>query len=103
MKSIKARLGRFSAIKAIYHLTKDVLGFFQYIFALVFQRPYFGRWLKANQCTLARIPVMDALIRKASAGKQTFNVLEIGAWAGVSTSIWARALKDGEGGQRICR
>lgn len=77
-----------------YRVYKKALGLLLYLGAILLQQPYFGSWLMANQCHPSRQRVMNRLIRQRLAGRAEFNVLEIGAWAGVSTVIWAKALKD---------
>lgn len=86
-----------SFLRPFWHLAKNIFGFIQYLYAMVFQRPYFGTWMKANQCYKPRQAVMKKIAEQHfldSGG--VFNVLEIGAWAGVSTSIWGKVVRNGK-------
>jgi len=77
---------------------KVACGFVAYKYALLINKPYFGIWMEAHQCHPPRQRSMRMLARrKALEDSRPFYVLEIGAWAGVSTSIWAKVAKEYNG------
>jgi len=64
-------------------------------------RPYFGPVLGARQGDPARHAVMQAVVAQECGrrGGRTFDILEIGSWAGGSAITWAEALKGHHGGK----
>lgn len=62
-------------------------------------RPYFGPYLCARQLWLERYPTMRKLIeQELKMGSSSYKILEIGAWAGQSTILWASVCKENKKG-----
>ena len=62
-------------------------------------RPYFGSYLISKQTWPVRYPIMKKIINEELRNADsTFRMLEIGAWAGMSTVLWASAfVENGKG------
>lgn len=54
---------------------------------------YFGGYMMANHVG-SRRSVLDGIVKQEIDGKDTFNVLEIGSYAGSSAVVWAEAVQD---------
>lgn len=79
---------------------------FQWIYfkyRMVTKKPYFGPILNATQCWPKRYPLMRDLIRKElEKENKAYKILEIGSWAGHSTTLWASACKEKKKGKVFC-
>lgn len=84
-------------IRHPFYAMKVAGGFIAYSYARALNKPYFGVFMEASQCHPLRQGAMNRLAklkgRQASERSDDFNILEIGAWAGVSTGIWGRAAR----------
>jgi predicted O-methyltransferase YrrM len=78
-----------------YSQLRQYLALPGYLSAWLRHQVYFGRYMLAGQTHPARIEVMKRIIRKElQCGDQTFNVLEVGSWAGQSALLWAQAIRE---------
>ncbi len=82
----------------IYHVLCLPFGYLSYLVHRLLGRPYFGVWLASAQGNPARFPYMTKCVGYLSAGQDAsgnddFRILEIGAYAGGSAIVWAKALK----------
>ena len=59
------------------------------------REPYFGVGLMARQGTLIRYAYMDKLVAQECLNRngKSYNILEIGSYAGMSTVTWAKAIQ----------
>lgn len=67
-------------------------------------KPYYGTFLMAGQILPARKYVMRDMIRRElmQTVRSDFTLLEIGSWAGLSTSIWAQECQHQSKGTVFC-
>ena len=73
----------------------SLLGLFPYLFCKIQNKPYFGFYLMARQTWATRKPYMQGLVKKEILGSknQEFKILEVGSYAGNSTTTWAEAIQ----------
>lgn len=73
-----------------------------YMWCRIVNRPYFGRYCTAGQCTQGRSHYMRRLAASRMAEMSgPFMMLEVGSWAGSSAIIWAQTIRDYHAGKGL--
>ena len=96
------RVGNFKVLRVLddlYHVVCLPFGFINYLIHRLIGRPYFGIWLASAQGHPGRFPYMkktvEYLVNSCDPDTaRNLKILEIGAYAGGSALVWARALKN---------
>jgi hypothetical protein len=96
------RVGNFKVLRFLddlYHVVGLPFSFASYLIHRLIGRPYFGLWHASAQGHPGRFPYMTKTVEYlVNSGDpdiaRDLTILEIGAYAGGSAIVWARALKN---------
>jgi len=95
---LKANLpGLYRTVFSLHFRVQSLMQTPRYLFCILSKRPYLGPLMLSAQTWPTRAPYMKeaiaSLLRKEGR-KESFNVLEIGSWAGQSAILWAKSMRE---------